>query len=83
MTICYQSSKNPKHRLLAEKMMSKEFEKYMVSSPDQGIKLAQTENYAFIMESSSIEYIQYRLCDLEQAGPLIDQKSFAIAYKKS
>lgn len=64
-------------------MQTKEWEKYMPSSNDQGIKLARTENYAFIMESASIEYIQYRMCDLEQAGPLIDQKSYAIAYAES
>jgi ionotropic glutamate receptor len=64
-------------------MKSKEWEKWMVTSNDQAIHLAKTENYAFIMESSSIEYIQYRECDLEQAGPLIDQKSYAIAYAKS
>ncbi|XP_011500631.1 PREDICTED: glutamate receptor ionotropic, kainate 3-like, partial [Ceratosolen solmsi marchali] len=79
----FQSSKNPKHRGLAEKMKSKEWEKWMVTSNDQAIHLAKTENYAFIMESSSIEYIQYRECDLEQAGPLIDQKSYAIAYAKN
>ncbi|XP_014231599.1 glutamate receptor ionotropic, kainate 3-like [Trichogramma pretiosum] len=79
----FQSSRNPKHRQLAEIMQSKQWERYMPSSNAEGIKLAQTENYAFIMESSSIEYIQYRMCDLEQAGPLIDQKSYAIAYKEN
>ncbi|XP_016838483.1 glutamate receptor ionotropic, kainate 3 isoform X1 [Nasonia vitripennis] len=79
----FKSSKNIKHRQLAEQMMTKDFERYMVTDTEDGIRLAQEENYAFIMESSSIEYIQYRKCDLEQAGPLIDQKSFAIAYKKN
>ena len=64
-------------------MSSKEWEKWMVDSNEEGKNLVLKENYAFIMESSSIEYIQERECDLEQAGGLIDQKSYAIAYRRS
>lgn len=74
------SSKNKKHRQIGEQMDSKEWSRYMVDSNDAGQKLAKKENYAFLMESSTIEYVQYRECELEQAGPLIDQKSYAIAY---
>lgn len=80
MYVYLQSSKNKKHQKLAELMESKEWEKYMVSTNDEGKKLALKGDYAFFMESSTIEYIQYRECELEQAGPLIDQKSYAIAY---
>ncbi|XP_014204503.1 glutamate receptor ionotropic, kainate 3-like [Copidosoma floridanum] len=76
----FESSKNPKHKQLAEQMKAKEWERYMVTNNEDAFKLVRDEKYAFIMESSSIEYIQYRQCDLEQAGPLIDQKSYAIAY---
>lgn len=55
----------------------------MVNSNKKGIELSKLGNYAFLMESSGIEYYQWRECDLEQAGPLIDHKSYAIAYKES
>lgn len=64
-------------------MESKEWEKWMVDSTEAGKKLVLSDNYAFLMESSSIEYIQERECELEQAGGLIDQKSYAIAYRRS
>ena len=80
----FKSSKNPKHQALARIMETKEWQdKWMVSENSDGIRLAKTENYAFIMESSSIEYIENRECELQQAGPLIDQKSYAIAYAES
>lgn len=50
---------------------------------DEGKKKVLTENYAFLMESSSIEYIQERECNLTQIGGLLDQKGYGIAMKKS
>lgn len=54
----------------------------MVDNKD-GINLVkeESENFAFIMESSSIDYIENRECGLQMAGDIIDQKSYAIAYK--
>lgn len=59
--------------------------KFMVDTNEKGIELARSNevNYAFFMESPSIEYVQHRICDLEQAGGLIDQKAYAIGYAKS
>lgn len=52
---------------------------------DQG-KLAVLDpkkNYAFLMESSSIQYIQQRECNLTQIGGLLDAKGYGIAMRKS
>lgn len=41
------------------------------------------ENYAFLMESTSIQYIQQRECNLTQIGGLLDAKGYGIAMRKS
>lgn len=41
------------------------------------------ENYAFLMESTSIEYMVERNCDVAQVGGLLDSKGYGIAMKKS
>lgn len=37
------------------------------------------ENYAFFMESTSIEYMEERNCDVAQVGGLLDSKGYGIA----
>lgn len=41
------------------------------------------ENYAFFMESTSIEYVEERNCDVAQVGGLLDSKGYGIAMKSS
>lgn len=41
------------------------------------------ENYAFFMESTSIEYMEERNCDVAQVGGLLDSKGYGIAMKSS
>lgn len=52
------------------------------SSNDEGLKMAKEGNYAFLMESSSIEYIIERNCDVTQVGGLLDDKGYGIAMRK-
>lgn len=40
-------------------------------------------NYAFLMESTSIEYVIERNCDLTQVGGLLDSKGYGIAMPPS
>lgn len=40
-------------------------------------------NYAYLMESSSIEYLVERNCNVTQIGGLLDQKGYGIAMRKS
>lgn len=51
---------------------------------DKGVKRAADENqkYAFLMESSQIEYETERHCSLTQVGKTIDNKGYGIAMKK-
>lgn len=53
------------------------------ASNEEGLLWAKTKNYAFLMESSSIEYIVERNCDVAQVGGLLDDKGYGIAMKKS
>lgn len=43
----------------------------------------RTKNYAYLMESSSIEYIIERNCEVTQVGGLLDDKGYGIAMRKS
>lgn len=55
----------------------------MTSSNDEGLLWAETKNYAFLMESSSIEYMAERHCKVIQVGGLLDDKGYGIAMRKS
>lgn len=50
-------------------------------SNEEGVKrvLKGDGQYAYMMESSSIEYITERYCDLTQVGGPLDSKSYGIA----
>ncbi|XP_055300709.1 glutamate receptor ionotropic, kainate 2-like isoform X1 [Sitodiplosis mosellana] len=50
-----------------------------------GVKMAsdKEQDYAFLMESSSIEYVIERNCDVTQIGGLLDDKGYGIAMKKN
>lgn len=56
---------------------------YLTGSNDEGLKRVQSENYAYLMESTSIDYITERFCDVTQIGGLLDDKGYGIAMKKS
>lgn len=57
----------------------------MTSSNDQGIDRVYNgdEDYAFLMESSSIEYVTERRCNLTQVGEPLDDKNYGIGMRKS
>lgn len=42
-----------------------------------------TGNYAFLMESTSIEYVIERNCELTQVGSMLDSKGYGIAMPPS
>lgn len=52
------------------------------SDNDAGLTKVLREDYAFLMESSSIEYIVERYCNVTQIGGLLDAKGYGIAMKK-
>lgn len=51
-------------------------------SNEDGVQKVKLEEYAFLMESSSIEYIMERECNVTQVGGLLDEKGYGIAMKK-
>ncbi|CAH2047181.1 unnamed protein product, partial [Iphiclides podalirius] len=57
----------------------------MTSTNDEGLMRVKSEkeNYAFLMESTSIEYMVERNCDVSQVGGLLDNKGYGIAMKKN
>lgn len=58
---------------------------FMTKDNEQGLKWAKKKNnnYAYLMESSSIEYLIERNCDVTQVGDLLDEKGYGIAMRKS
>lgn len=56
---------------------------YQTESNDAGVQRVLNDNYAFLMESTSIEYNVARQCNLTQIGGLLDEKGYGIAMRKS
>lgn len=57
----------------------------MMSNPDvfvnknqEGIDRVKSESYAFLMESTTIEFTVQRECHLTQIGGLLDNKGYGI-----
>lgn len=63
--------------------MQKYASEVLVLENDDGVVKAQKERYAFLMETSSIEYEIQRKCNLDRVGNKLDEKSYGIAMKKS
>lgn len=61
----------------------KEHPEVMVNDNNLGVKLANEGNYAFFMESTTIEYVIERNCNLTQVGGQLDEKGYGIAMRKS
>lgn len=55
----------------------------LTSSNEEGLEKVKNSNYAFIMESTSIEYIVQRNCEVASVGGLLDSKGYGIAMRKS
>ncbi|GBO03599.1 Glutamate receptor ionotropic, kainate 2, partial [Araneus ventricosus] len=76
----FEDSKIPLYAEMWESMKSDPSN--LVKSSDMGKKKVKQGNYAFFMESASIEYLSERECDLTQIGGLLDSKGYGIATKK-
>ncbi|KAB7507988.1 Glutamate receptor ionotropic, kainate 2 [Armadillidium nasatum] len=50
-----------------------------VHSYDEGVKRVLDGNYAFLMESTMLDYYVHRNCNLTQIGGMLDSKSYGIA----
>ncbi|XP_024084773.1 glutamate receptor ionotropic, kainate 2-like [Cimex lectularius] len=56
-----------------------ENKKVFVSTYEEGIKRVLEGNYAFLMESTMLDYIVQRDCNLTQIGGVLDTKGYGIA----
>lgn len=50
----------------------------MVNNVEEGIQRVLTSDYAFLMESTTIEFVTQRNCNLTQIGGLIDSKAYGV-----
>ncbi|XP_054431847.1 glutamate receptor ionotropic, kainate 1 isoform X2 [Pteronotus mesoamericanus] len=50
----------------------------LVRTSEEGVRRALAADYALLMESTSIEYVTQRNCDLTQIGGLIDSKGYGV-----
>ncbi|XP_068244021.1 glutamate receptor ionotropic, kainate 2-like isoform X4 [Palaemon carinicauda] len=76
----FSTSKVPTYQRMFSFMESQTPSVYAKTN-DEGVKRVQKSDglYAYMMESSSIEYITERYCDLTQVGGPLDSKSYGIA----
>ncbi|CAH2085118.1 unnamed protein product [Euphydryas editha] len=68
---------------LYQRMFQKMKEEEMPKSNDEGIKKVMTGKYAFLAESTTIEYTVERNCEVTSVGDLLDSKGYGIAMKKN
>ena len=64
--------------------MSKNADDLLTNSNQEGIDkvLLEQGGYAFFMESTTIEYVIERYCQLQQVGGLLDSKSYGVAVQQ-
>ena len=79
----FQDSKIPTYARMWAFMDAEE--RNFVKSNSEGVSRVQRENgkYAYLMESTTVEYIVERNCDLTQIGGLLDSKGYGIALPPS
>lgn len=58
--------------------MSSRQQTALVRNSDEGIQRVLTTDYALLMESTSIEYVTQRNCNLTQIGGPIDSKGYGV-----
>ncbi|XP_059955758.1 glutamate receptor ionotropic, kainate 1 isoform X8 [Mesoplodon densirostris] len=58
--------------------MSSRQQTALVKNSDVGIQRVLTTDYALLMESTNIEYVTQRNCNLTQIGGLIDSKGYGV-----
>lgn len=78
----FANSANPTYKKM-HKYMTDNAASVLLDSNDEGKDKVLKGDYAFLMESASIEYLSERECDLYQVNGLLDQKGYGIAMRKN
>ena len=73
-----QDSKIDTYRRMWHYMKSRD-PSVFVKNAREGVEKVMEGNYAYLMESTSIEYEVQQNCDLMQVGGLLDSKGFGVA----
>lgn len=77
-TVCHsQKTKISTYDKMWEFMNSRR-QSVMVKNVEEGIQRVLTSDYAFLMESTTIEFVTQRNCNLTQIGGLIDSKAYGV-----
>ncbi|KAJ8910751.1 hypothetical protein NQ315_017208 [Exocentrus adspersus] len=77
-----QKKSNTALRKTEQQLITSDHPENMVTLNEDGVNKVETEDYAFLMESTSIEYATERKCTLAQVGGLLDDKGYGIAMAK-
>ncbi|XP_076628805.1 glutamate receptor ionotropic, kainate 2 isoform X9 [Colletes latitarsis] len=64
------------------RFMESKSKSVFVQSYEEGVKKVLESNYAFLMESTMLDYAVQRDCNLTQIGGLLDSKGYGIATPK-
>jgi len=79
----FKESENKVFSEMYKFMSNPDNSQYMLDGNDEGLARAMKGKYAYLMESSTIEYLTQRNCDVSQVGGKLDEKGYGIAMKKS
>ncbi|KRX57109.1 Glutamate receptor ionotropic, kainate 3 [Trichinella sp. T9] len=77
----FKDSKIPVYEKMWMAMKSSE-PSVFVNGSREGISRVKQGNYAYLMESSMLEFYVERDCDLTQIGGLLDSKGYGIGFRK-
>lgn len=77
----FRDSNDSMYRQMFETMMKNS--DVLASSNEQGLNWVKRGGYAYFMESTSIEYITERDCEVARVGDLLDSKGYGIAMRKN
>ncbi|GBP47226.1 Glutamate receptor ionotropic, kainate 3 [Eumeta japonica] len=75
----FQKSQDPTYIKMYEHMRQEK----MPANNDAGIERVLEGNYAFLTESTTIEYLTQRNCEVKKIGGQLDSKGYGIAMKKN
>lgn len=80
-TISFFSESNSSDYMNMYRIMTED--KNLPKDNNAGVEMAKKGKYAFLMESSTIEYTTERVCEVVQVGKPLDEKGYGVAMKKS
>ncbi|CAO1385800.1 unnamed protein product [Diamesa tonsa] len=76
----FKDSENEIYQKMYKYMM--DHKENMMNTNEDGLARAKQGNYAFLMESSTINYMAQRNCEVVKVGGELDEKGYGIAMKK-